>query len=437
MKYRIEAFRYNMMNKTLVESYLEKQAQKGWLLKSVSGGLAQFEKIEPDNYRFQMDGMLLYEDEKKDDYLQICEEAGWKQLVDTRDYRIFYTKDIHAVPLQTDPQIAFESVSKCIKSRGIQGTLSGILIFINASMNNIGFMMTKNLLVFLLVGLAVKFFWELFYWITSRIWIGKAKKAVLRGADIQFQDSGLLIIWNKLYFAAFVVLIIGLLLYTGIRGLSGQYKIQNLNENWAAGIVLMLLLLVAAAYLLYLILTKEKFLPKYINLISCVILFGSLMFEMAAIDQGPQMKQLLEQYRVTTAELGIETKGEMQPVYTGHSIFTPNIMKMEIDGDQCSYFLREYYIECRTEAMAKKYCEKKYKQEYQDNLKYQNPNNNLFEVRKESAPAGIDNVYILSLGTVMMRKGNRVICLTAVGSIGDIGTEKIVTILADRFNQKK
>lgn len=114
-KRRIPQFAF--YDKTGIQTYLEKQAELGWMLQKISFGWV-FRKIEPKKLHFfvtyfhkksafEADGS---EEQKR--FWEFCEHAGWKLAATNEQMQIFYNEEAEPVPIETDPLVEVEKIHK-------------------------------------------------------------------------------------------------------------------------------------------------------------------------------------------------------------------------------------------------------------------------------------------------------------------------------------
>lgn len=89
--------------------YLNKMAQKGWILSKKSGVYYRFVRTDKTYFKY---GITFFADANKDNnfypygadrYFEIRQAAGWQFLVNDQKMMIFISEDPDAVELETDP----------------------------------------------------------------------------------------------------------------------------------------------------------------------------------------------------------------------------------------------------------------------------------------------------------------------------------------------
>lgn len=102
-----------------VEEYLEKMAEKGWLLQSINGLFLKFKKIEPQKLKYSVDVLSkISEFDHKDsdlamEYREYCEAAGWKYLCEKGKVQVFCSEtSSNTISIHTDEKEKFKSVFK-------------------------------------------------------------------------------------------------------------------------------------------------------------------------------------------------------------------------------------------------------------------------------------------------------------------------------------
>ena len=98
-----------------LEAELDRRAARGWALQWLLAGLACFRRTERRDLKYCVE--LLPPEERTDearqarqDYLDLCADAGWDLIDQTTTFRIFASQPGRdPVPLQTDPALDFEA----------------------------------------------------------------------------------------------------------------------------------------------------------------------------------------------------------------------------------------------------------------------------------------------------------------------------------------
>ena len=104
-KRRIPQFAF--YDKTGIQTYLEKQAEQGWMLQKISFGWV-FRRIEPGKLHFfvtYFPGKSVFEpdgSEKQKRFREFCEHTGWKLAATNEQMQIFYNEAKDPVPIETD-----------------------------------------------------------------------------------------------------------------------------------------------------------------------------------------------------------------------------------------------------------------------------------------------------------------------------------------------
>ena len=130
-KRRIPQFAF--YDKTGIQTYLEKQAEQGWMLQKISFGWV-FRRIEPGKLHFfvtYFPGKSVFEpdgSEKQKRFREFCEHTGWKLAATNEQMQIFYNEAKDPVPIETD---AVMEVTKIHRSAGKSFLLPYGLLFLS------------------------------------------------------------------------------------------------------------------------------------------------------------------------------------------------------------------------------------------------------------------------------------------------------------------
>ncbi len=110
-------FMYLSYECSAVEKYLEKMAEKGWLLESTKGGFFKFRKIKIRKIKYSvdvLDRVSIFDHKDSDvalEYRKYCEAAGWTYVCEDGNVQIFYTEgDKGIISIHTDEEEKFKGV---------------------------------------------------------------------------------------------------------------------------------------------------------------------------------------------------------------------------------------------------------------------------------------------------------------------------------------
>lgn len=102
-----------------VEKYLEDMALKGWKLKSLTGFIFKFKRIEPKRIKYTVDVMdkISFFDGKNSDrtleYREYCKEAGWDFICERDKIQIYSSEnEIDSLPIHTDEREKYNCIFK-------------------------------------------------------------------------------------------------------------------------------------------------------------------------------------------------------------------------------------------------------------------------------------------------------------------------------------
>ncbi len=109
-------FRYTDLKS--ICDYLEDMALKGWALKYMTNFTAEFERIEPHRVRYAVE--LLDTDsaynseitEKEQEYIDVCEQAGWEFVCNRKQMYIFRTESEDAPAIVSDDEDKLHNIRK-------------------------------------------------------------------------------------------------------------------------------------------------------------------------------------------------------------------------------------------------------------------------------------------------------------------------------------
>lgn len=125
---------YAFFDRTGIQKFLEKQARKGWMLKSVKGSTWHFERIDPQNIHFSVAYFPQAEDQnqesanKKKYFVELCEYSGWKYLCRKGTMLIFCNESYDPLPIETDAAVELETIHKAAKKEFLAGRWPNVII---------------------------------------------------------------------------------------------------------------------------------------------------------------------------------------------------------------------------------------------------------------------------------------------------------------------
>ncbi len=122
-KYRNFLARFALYDKTGICKYLERKAEKGWLLVEMGLFIWKFKRIEPQKLKFSVvyfNNASEYDPRLTESQLRFqeyCEYAGWEFAASRAQTLVYYTYDENTVPLETDAVVEVKSVHSVMRYR--------------------------------------------------------------------------------------------------------------------------------------------------------------------------------------------------------------------------------------------------------------------------------------------------------------------------------
>lgn len=114
---------FKFYNRNGIKAYLEKMAEKGWLLTRAAEFGWHFRRIEPQKLHFSViyfpqeslftPGMS----ENLNRFHEFCAHTGWKPASANAQVQIFYNEAEDPVPIETDAVLEAENIHKAVKKR--------------------------------------------------------------------------------------------------------------------------------------------------------------------------------------------------------------------------------------------------------------------------------------------------------------------------------
>ncbi len=177
-----------------MEEYLEKMAEKGWMLVKIGKYIAKFRAIEPQKLKFYVDvfkkGGTLTPDNNEEivEYRKLCQESGWTYITSQEYLQFFYAdRENDPVPIQTDKEIEQRIVENTLLKRELSGFLIILITCIFVLIMSLPIKYT-HLLSF--VGVSATFLFPILFIITtisavySIIWMVTARRKIKNGLSV-------------------------------------------------------------------------------------------------------------------------------------------------------------------------------------------------------------------------------------------------------------
>lgn len=173
MNSKIVIFKLHPFEHKGFEEYLEKQALKGWKLKSAFGFYLKFQRIKPQKLKYSVETLneVTYFDGENSEpslnFREYCESAGWEFVCEMEKFQIFcHEGEGEVLPINTEEDIKFKNICKSsLKSLGIAillaatlsfNAFSGFFIYVNPYSFSSNLSVVMAVIVFLLDIVAIK-----------------------------------------------------------------------------------------------------------------------------------------------------------------------------------------------------------------------------------------------------------------------------------------
>lgn len=112
---------FSFYDRTGIKTYLEKQAENGWLLNKISAFGWIFRRIEPKKIHFSVvyfSKASAFDPEPSKDQLEFqdfCEHTGWKLAASNAQMQIFYNETDYPIPIETDASLEISAIHTSAK----------------------------------------------------------------------------------------------------------------------------------------------------------------------------------------------------------------------------------------------------------------------------------------------------------------------------------
>ena len=121
---------FNFYDRTGIQDYLEKQAQKGWLLEKITPLGWVFRNMEPKLLHFsvtyfpQASAFDPEPSENQKRFQDFCAHTGWVLAAANAQMQIFYNENENPIPIETDAAIEVETIHKAVKKSFLPAQLA-------------------------------------------------------------------------------------------------------------------------------------------------------------------------------------------------------------------------------------------------------------------------------------------------------------------------
>lgn len=127
---------FSFYNWSGIQEYLEKMAERGWMLEKMGRIGWRFRRCEPKMRRVAVTYFpeaSEFDPEPSDGqrtYLELCEGAGWRLAASWFQMQVFYAEEDSAVPIETDAVVQVETVHAAMKANFLKSyyVLMGLAI---------------------------------------------------------------------------------------------------------------------------------------------------------------------------------------------------------------------------------------------------------------------------------------------------------------------
>ena len=130
---------FEFHDRTGIQKYLEKQAEKGWMLTQLGKYRWKFQRTEPQKLHFavvyfpEADLFDPAPGEAEVTFREFCAHSGWKLAGANAQMQVFYSKLEDPTPIETDPLLEVENIHKAMK----KGSLPGYWLLILSALLNL------------------------------------------------------------------------------------------------------------------------------------------------------------------------------------------------------------------------------------------------------------------------------------------------------------
>lgn len=109
---------YSFLDRSAITAHLASMAEKGWMLESIGAWKWTYRRTEPRRLKFAVTyfaGAGYFSPspaEGLDTFQDYCAQAGWQTAASWDQVQIFWSEDLDAVPLETDPETELQNIER-------------------------------------------------------------------------------------------------------------------------------------------------------------------------------------------------------------------------------------------------------------------------------------------------------------------------------------
>lgn len=323
-KTKIAFFNFMPYECEAAEEYLEAMAEKGWMLKSVTGAFLKFTQIEAKKIKYSVDVFNKISDLDPEDtdialeYREYCRAAGWNYVCHKGKIQIFCTEDYeNTIDIHTDAEEKFRSVFKAsLYSIGGQLFLTLLFIFnlyIQLFEGSTDYALATNLGLFSVIGMASIVIINCIDIINFIIWSIKARLHIKENKIMSY-SNGKQIIRKNMFKSGYVLLMLLILLKLTIFG-DYEDKISSVS------VLLLILILCLISVFSQIFINKKRCSKNTILAITIVITIVSIFIitsfaansALKSISKNEQGEERVEKASLTFVDFGYKQNYDKNP----------------------------------------------------------------------------------------------------------------------------
>lgn len=128
---------YAFFDRTGIQTFLEKQALKGWMLCGKKGSVWHFRRMEPKKLHYSVTYFPNGSEsdtepsEELKELMDFCEHSGWKQAVNGGAMQIFYHDAENPTPIETDALVELQTIHKAVKKEYLKPRLHTLFLVLS------------------------------------------------------------------------------------------------------------------------------------------------------------------------------------------------------------------------------------------------------------------------------------------------------------------
>lgn len=345
--YKITYFNFLPYECIAAEEYLDRMAEKGWLLQSIKGTFLIFKKIVPQKMKYSVDVLhnaSIFDHKDTDaalEYREYCQTAGWNYICQKGKIQIFYTENNNnTISIHTDEKEKFNAVFKAsryyVRSQFFLIFISIFNLNMQLFIGNTDFTLGSNLGILAVVATVSLVFINSIELISFFLWVIKARSKLKENKFMPYSSYRQLRMKNIFKNTYGIIMLIILLIFSVPNNQGGN--------GFNISIIGLMFIPIIIMWAVHAFINKKKY-SRNIN--RAITVFGTVVsiYLVIGLTGGLVLRSIntIEQDNVPTkivsltlSDFGFKEEAKTSPdiIYDDKSILAKNMCYFYTNGDK-------------------------------------------------------------------------------------------------------